>query len=222
MFSAVHAVHSLPGRTRVHLKSSVSPTMIEYFIRSIPCVYSATYSTETGNVLIHYDPKVSLRTLTKFLQQLCVKKNEEIQPFSWRKLVPIAACTAIFLANWYIQRSSFSVAVKNAVHWTAVITSVSTSLDVIKDGILSLFKNRKANASTLTAASIFASLYTKNPGSALVITIMSTISECLTEYTSEKTKEYIHSVLELDTKYAWKVNEQGIEEKVAIDQVRGR
>jgi cation-transporting P-type ATPase C len=220
MFSAVQAVHSLPGRTRFHLKSAVSPAMIEYFIRSIPCVYSATYTKETGNVLIHYDPKVSLHTLKKFLQQLCVKKEEEIRPFSWRKLVPVAACTAMFLANWYIQRSPFSSAVKNAGHWAAVITSVSTSLDVIKDGILSFFKNRKANANTLTAASIFASLYTKNPGSALVITIMSTISECLTEYTSEKTKEYIHSALELDTKYAWRVNAQGIEEKVAIDQVR--
>ena len=49
---------------------------------------------------------------------------------------------------------------------------------------------------------------------------MSTISEWLTEYTSEKTKEYIHSVMELDTTYAWRVNEQGIEEKVAIDQVQ--
>ena len=36
----------------------------------------------------------------------------------------------------------------------------------------------------------------------------------------EKTKEYIHSVLDLDTTYAWRVNEQGIEEKVALDQVQ--
>ena len=85
---------------------------------------------------------------------------------------------------------------------------------------MSLIKNRKANADTLTAASIFASLYIGNPGSALVITMMSTISEWLTEYTSEKTKEYIHSVMELDTTYAWKVNEKGIEEKVALDQVQ--
>ena len=50
--------------------------------------------------------------------------------------------------------------------------------------------------------------------------MMSTISEWLTEYTSEKTKKYIHSVLELDTTYAWRVNEQGIEEKVTLDQVQ--
>ncbi|MCM3676652.1 cation-translocating P-type ATPase [Peribacillus simplex] len=213
-------VHSLPGRTRFHLKSSFSPTMIEYFIRLLPCVSSVTYTQETGNVLIHHDPTLSLHTLKKSLRRLCVKKKEEqIRPFSWKKLIPVAACAALFLANCYIQRRQFSSVVKNIGHWAAVITSVSTSLGVIKDGIMSL-KNRKANANTLTAASIFASLYIGNPGSALVITMMSTISEWLTEYTSEKTKEYIHSVLELDTTYAWRVNEQGIEEKVAIDQVQ--
>ena len=85
---------------------------------------------------------------------------------------------------------------------------------------MSLIKDRKANANTLTAASILASIYIGNPGSALVITMMSTISERLSEYTSEKTKEYIHSIMELDTSYAWKVNEQGIEEKVELSQVQ--
>ena len=106
-------VHSLPGRTRFHLNSSFSPTMIEYFIRSLPCVSSATYTQETGNVLIHHDPTLSLQTLKKSLRQLWVKKKEEqIQPFSWRKLVPVVTCAAIFLANWYIQRSPFSLVVK--------------------------------------------------------------------------------------------------------------
>ena len=203
-----------------HLNSSFSPTMIEYLIRSLPCVSSATYTQETGNVLIHHDPTLSLQTLKKSLRQLWVKKKATNSTIFMGKTRTCCACGAMFLANWYIQRSPFSLVVKNAAHWAAVITSVFTSLGVIKDGIMSLIKNRKANADTLTAASIFASLYIGNPGSALVITMMSTISEWLTEYTSEKTKEYIHSVLELDTTYAWKVNEQGIEEKVALDQVQ--
>ncbi|MCQ6276239.1 cation-translocating P-type ATPase [Bacillus sp. V3B] len=214
-------VHSLPGRTRFHLNSSFSPTMIECFIRSLPHVYSATYTQETGNVLIHHDTAVSFQALKKSLQQLFAKKQKgKIQSFSWEKLVPTVTCTTMFLANWYIQRSPFSTAVKNAGHWAAVITSVFTSLDVIKDGIISLFKSRKANANTLTAASIFASLYIRNPGSALIVTIMSTISEWLTDYTSKKTKEYIHSVLELATTYAWRLNEKAVEEKVALDQVQ--
>jgi manganese/zinc-transporting P-type ATPase C len=221
MFSDVRVVHSLPGRTRFHLKSSDSPSMIECFIRLLPQVYSATYNQVTGNVLIYHNTTLPVPTLKNYLQELSFKKQgEKVRTSSWRHLVPVAACTAMFLANWYIQRGSFPLVVKQITNWSAVITSIYTSIDVIKDGIISLFKDRKANANTLTAASIFAALYTQNPGSALVITIMSTISEWLTEYTSEKTKEYIHSVLELDITYAWKVNEQGIEEQVALDQVR--
>ena len=141
---------------------------------------------------------------------------KRVQSLPWRKFVPIAACGAMFLANWYIQSSPVSLLVKRISHWAAILTSVATSLGVIKNGTLSLIQNRKANADTLTATSIFASLYLGNPGSALVITMMSTISELLTEHTSQKTKEYIHSVMSLDTTYAWKVNEQGIEEKVEL------
>jgi cation-transporting P-type ATPase C len=221
MINAVSVAHSLPGRTRFHLNISVNPALIEYFIRLVPQVNSATYNQLTGNVLIYHQTTLSVTTLKNYLKRLCLQKQEEqVRSSFWRKLVPVAACTAMFLANWYIQNSSFPQVVKRVSNWSATITSIFTSIDVIKDGVIGLLKARKANANTLTATSIFASLYTKNPGSALVITIMSTISEWLTEYTSEKTKEYIHSILELDITYAWKVNEQGVEEKVALNQVQ--
>ena len=214
-------VHSLPGRTRFHLLSSLRPGLIEYVIRSLPYVHAATYTRETGNVLIYHDPLVSLHTLKMSLRRVFAEKKEEkIQPFSWRKFIPMMACGAMFLANWYIQRSPFSPVVKMAVHRAAGVTGIFASIGEIKDGITSLVKNRKANANTLTAASILASIYVGNPGSALVITMMSAISERLSEYTSQKTKAYIHSVMELDTSYAWKVNKQGIEEKVALNQVQ--
>ena len=167
----LNVVHSLPGRTRIHLESSLTPAMIECFIRSHSGVYSATYTKETGNVLIHHDRSLSLYTLKKFIRPICSKK---IQPLPWRKFVPIAACGAMFLANWYIQSSPVSLMVKRISHLAAILTSVATSLGVIKNGTLSLIQNRKANADTLTATSIFAALYLGNPGSALVITMMST------------------------------------------------
>ena len=76
-----NVVHSLPGRTRIHLKSSLSPTMIECFIRSLPSVYSATYTKKTGNVLIHHDPSLSLHTLKKSIRPLCVKKRSKFIRF---------------------------------------------------------------------------------------------------------------------------------------------
>ena len=223
MYNAVSVVHSLPGRTRFHINSSMKPAWIEYFIRLFPQVNSATYNQLTRNVLIYHQTTLSVTTLKNYLQQLNLQKEEEQvrdRTSSWRKLLPVVACTAVFLANWYIQKNPFSLVVKTISIRLANVTSIVTSFNVIKDGIMSVLKERKANANTLTATSILASIYTKNPGSALVITIMSTISEWLTEYTSEKTKEYIHSIMDLDITYAWKVNEQGIEEKVELSQVR--
>lgn len=223
MHNAVSVVHSLPGRTRFHLNCSMKPALIEYFIRLLPQVNSATYNQLTRNVLIYHQTTLSVTTLKNYLQQLYLQKEEEqvrARSYSWRKLLPVVACTAMFIANWYIQKSPFSLVVKTLSIQSANVTSILASFHVIKDGIMSVLKERKANANTLTAASIFASIYTKNPGSALVITIMSTISEWLTEYTSEKTKEYIHSIMDLDITYAWKVNEQGMEEKVELSKIR--
>src|SRR3954447_10375224 len=113
----LNVVHSLPGRTRIHIESSLAPTIIECFIRSLPSIYSATYTKETRNVLIYHNPALSLRTIKQSIRPLCVKKKEdEVHLFSWRKLLPVVACGAMFLANWYIQNSPFSPIVKNTGH----------------------------------------------------------------------------------------------------------
>ncbi|MGG2092608.1 cation-translocating P-type ATPase [Bacillus sp. S13(2024)] len=221
MFDSIHVVHSLPGRTRLQVKSSDHPAMIESLVRSLPQVFSATYTRETGSLLIYHDVNLSLYNLKIWLTRfLLPEKKIHNGTFSWKQLAPVAACAGVFLANWYIQGSQLGLVWKTASYWVAMATSVFASSEVIKDGISNIFTEKKANANTLTAASIFASLYLKNPGSALVITLMSTISELLTEYTSEKTKQYIHSVLEIDTTYAWRLNEQGVEEKVPLEKIQ--
>lgn len=221
MVNAVTLVHSLPGRTRFNLQAEFKPAWIEYYLRRLPQVKSATYNQITKNILIYHDTALSVVSLKKYLRKFCLLKQEKtVDQSRWGKLLPLALSTAMFLTNWYIQRNPFSLTVKGIAFWAASLTSILTSIDVIKDGITTLFKTKKANANTLTTTSILASLYTRNPGSALVIAIMSTISEWLTEYTSEKTKEYIHSVMKLDVPFAWKVTEQGEEEQVPIDQVQ--
>ncbi|MCW9133698.1 cation-translocating P-type ATPase [Bacillus paramycoides] len=221
MFDSIHVVHSLPGRTRLQVKSTAQPVMIESFVRSLPQVFSATYTCETSSLLVYHDTALSFSNLKAWLTNfLSFERKVSQHTFSWKQLAPVVACAGVFLANWYIQRSQLGLMWKTAAYWIAMATSVFTSYEVIKDGIVNVIKERKANANTLTAASIFASLYLKNPGSALVITLMSTISELLTAYTSEKTKQYIHSVLEFDTTYAWRLNEQGIEEKVQLEHIQ--
>nr|WP_239583651.1 cation-translocating P-type ATPase [Metabacillus iocasae] len=77
------------------------------------------------------------------------------------------------------------------------------------------------NVDTLTTASIFASLYLKQPASALVIYIMSTLSELLTELTSHKATTHLKSLLALESTYAWKV-EGDVERKVHVEEVMVR
>jgi manganese/zinc-transporting P-type ATPase C len=111
-----NVVHTLPGRTRLHVKSTWTPTMIECYIRSFPFFHSAKYTKETQNVLIHHDPTVPLYTLQKLIQPLCTRiKEEKVQMFSWRKFVPSLSCGAMFLANWYIQSSRFNLLVKISI-----------------------------------------------------------------------------------------------------------
>ncbi|TYR81889.1 cation-translocating P-type ATPase [Priestia megaterium] len=221
MINGVSIAHSLPGRTRFYIEKGMDSHIVECWLRSFTGVRSAVYNEITGSILVYHDMTVSLQELKQFIR-LFLKMNIKTNELSsaWKQLTPIIACTTMFAANWHVQKSPVSVLWKAAFHRAAMVTAVATSFEVIKDGILHVVKEKKGNANTLTAASIFASLFIGNPGSALVITIMSTISELLTEYTSQQTKQHIHSVLELDTSYAWKVNAEGVEEKVALEKIQ--
>ncbi|QGQ45696.1 heavy metal translocating P-type ATPase [Metabacillus sediminilitoris] len=219
--NTVRIEHSLPGRTRFYISKVIEPGQIECWLRSFPGVRSAVYTQMTGSILVYHDLEISLVKLRQFIFSfLKINNPSEWLSSVWKQIAPIVSSITMFVANWYIQKSPASIMWKHTFHLGAMVTAIATSFNVIKDGILNLFKEKKGNANTLTAASIFASLYIGNPGSALVITIMSTISELLTEYTSQQTKQYIHSVLELDTCYAWKVNEEGIEEKVSLEEIQ--
>lgn len=217
MTVGIRVGHSLPGRTRFYIPKHLEINCIEAWTRSFPGVYSASYNALTGSLLIYHNSETLLHNLKSFIQMY--KQTVTLTRHSWEKFVPAVVSGTVFLVNWYLQRSSFSLLVKAVSHWVSMATVVGTSYGVIKDGINHVVKERKANANTLTAASLFASLYMRNPGSALIITLMSSISELLTEYTSQQTKQYIHSILELDTSYAWKVTAEGSEEKVLLDQI---
>jgi cation-transporting P-type ATPase C len=219
MMFGVKVAHSLPGRTRFYIPKHLEISRIEAWLRSFPGVYSVNYKQVTGSLLIYHHINLSLDNLKSFIRKYRHTISQVTS--SWKKFVPVIACGTVFLINWYLQRSSYSPIVKAVSYWISSLTAISTSYEVIKDlGVVHVLKRAKRNANTLTAASIFASLYMKNPGSALIITLMSTISELLTDYTSEQTKHYIHSVLKLDISYAWTVKEKGVEEKVLVEKIQ--
>ena len=115
---------------------------------------------------------------------------------SMAKIHTCAACGTMFLANWHIQAAWFLLMVKELASLSALSPPrCRASLGVIKNGTLNLFRIEKAIGGYIKATSIFAALYLGNPGSSLLITMMSTISEVANRIYSQKKKEYIHSVM---------------------------
>ncbi len=112
-------VHSLPGRTRFHLKSSDSPTMIEYFIRSHSSVYSATYTKETGNVSF-ITIYLSLHTLKNFFNNYASKSTRKFDHLHGENL----SCSSLYSyvsSKLVYPKRPFPLAVKQITNWSAVI-----------------------------------------------------------------------------------------------------
>ena len=58
------------------------------------------------------------------------------------------------------------------------------------------------------------------PASALIIYIMSTVSELLTDMTTMKTKLHLKTLINLESPYAWEVEKDGSVCKVVVEQVK--
>ncbi|SDN51415.1 cation-translocating P-type ATPase [Bacillus sp. OK048] len=218
MINSVKVAHSLPGRSRLTIKSSLRPVLVECLFREISGIYSATYNEVTGSLILYHNCKLTLKKILKYIKlYLLNRKREEKQ--EWLHYLSIVVCAGVFFASWYVNRNPLLMIWSPIVHKVVIATALLTSLDVMKDGVLNVLKEHKPNANTLTATSILAAIYIGNPASALVITMMSTVSELLTQYTTEKTKNYIRSVLQLNTNYAWRINKNGEEEKVETSKI---
>ena len=77
----------------------------------------------------------------------------------------------------------------------------------------------RPNADTLSSAAIIASLLAGRDVSALTIIWLADIAELLTAYTMERTRKAIHDILSIGEEFVWRINEEGLEEKVALEML---
>jgi len=138
MMFGVKVAHSLPGRTRFYIPKQLETSHIETWLRSFPGVYSASYNQVTGSLLIYHHITLSLYSLKSFIHKY--KHTLKQAACSWKKAIPIIACGTIFLVNWYLQRSSYPAIVKALSYWLSTFTAISTSYEVIKDGVVHVLK----------------------------------------------------------------------------------
>jgi len=100
-----------------------------------------------------------------------------------------------------------------------VLALLFASNQIIRSGIDSLMITKQVNAATLTGLAILAAAVKGKAGSALIIVTLSNFGEMLTQYTANKTRNYITSMLKLDVPYVWRVENDGNERRVHINSL---
>lgn len=209
----IRILHALPGRTRLYLNQETAPELIEAQYRSIPGVYSAVYTKETCSLLLHHEPSLSAGSLTQINRHIPEKKKYE-HSHKQDLLVGIAA----FLIDVILPARNL-VGVKQLMR-PGTLVSLYASRNIIASGTRGMLQSKKPNADTLSTTAIVASLLKGNPRSALVILLMSTISEIITDITAKRTKNYVRDMMNLDVPYVWKVGCDGQERKVSINEIK--
>lgn len=212
-------IHSLPGRTRLKLGlKNGNEKEIEAFFRSNRSIYSASYTKETGSVLLYHDSQLSWTDLFR----KNTKPTTATTPTPAKARFPIIELLTCFSAFVLEVVKSSPVPAQGMIQLVRP-TSISvlfSSYRIIKKGFLSLLTTGKPSADTLTTAALLASIIKGNPKSALIIYLMSTISEWLTDFTAYKTRNYVRDMLSVKADSVWRVDELGHEVKVSVDQVK--
>lgn len=212
-------IHSLPGRTRLKLGlKNGNEKEIEAFFRSNRSIYSASYTKETGSVLLYHDSQLSWTDLFR----KNTKPTTATTPTPAKARFPIIELLTCFSAFVLEVVKSSPVPAQGMIQLvrpTSLAVLIS-SYSIIKKGFLSLLTTGKPSADTLTTAALLASIIKGNPKSALIIYLMSTISEWLTDFTAYKTRNYVRDMLSVKADSVWRVDELGHEVKVSVDQVK--
>ncbi|MBY0123766.1 cation-translocating P-type ATPase [Bacillus sp. S/N-304-OC-R1] len=223
MYLKLSLIHSIPGRTRLNIGTELEKGKeIEALFRAIPSVYSASYTVETGSLLLYHDDQYLWKDIDRTLSIVptpSASAQSEVQEKSKFPIIEVLVSLSAFVFEM-VKVSPASIQGINNLARPSSIAVLLSSYKILRNGISAIFTNSRPNADTLTSAALLASIVKGNPKSALIIYLMSTISEWLTEFTAYKTRNYVKEMLNVNVDSVWKVDESGNEVKVPIEQVK--
>lgn len=221
MKHGIEVVHALPGRMRIrfeHMESQAAH--MEFALRAVPGIISASCSSVTRTAVIYYEQIDAGTLLNEIAGRLGIRKDTDKRAqatTSWRQNPKVKDLRFVLLAMLAEKLIAFNtpVGLLSLLRPTAIAT-LFASREILKGGIKSVFK---PNEDTLTTSALFASLLKGTPGSAVIIYSMSTVSELLNEYTINRTRGFVRDMMEVDTKFAWRIGKGGSEEKVPVADI---
>ncbi|QHE51554.1 cation-translocating P-type ATPase [Pontibacillus sp. HMF3514] len=224
MITNYTVIHKLPGRTRLRVHSENRPVEIESFFRIVPCVKSAYYTVETQSVLIYHSAEISWEQIVEMIKARLSKfpfenHNQDLAQAK-KNLFHIILGSGVVILDILFSTSRISKMGLSNFRQFSSIAALFSSVDIFKNGFQSLIKDHRVNADTLTSSAILASILKGTPKSALVITIMSNISDLLSSYSMNRTQNYVRNMLQLNVSYVWKISESGAEVKVPLQEIQ--
>lgn len=232
-------IHSLPGRVRIRctcLKNLNEDVFLKE-LKKEPSIKKITLNTITGTVLILYESeKVNLNFVKRYFDELigkqklleinnsilinkecyqCREKEDSVTKIL--KNIGIVTGTLLYTA---VRKNNTNTLVTgigvNRFLTVPSVVSLALTAPVLKNGVVSLIKDKRPNEDTLTSTAILSSLLLGKDVSALLIILLSNTAELLTEYTVQKTRKSIKDMLSLNDEYAWKCLSDGSIKKIKI------
>ena len=239
-------VHRLRGRIRIKSKAfkfvgKVLKSEIEKQLLQVKYIKSAEINLVTGSILIYFED-ISLsdqnlinliqNTLNAHIFEICKnEKNEraskyvierKLQEESPREIIQKIATTAGLLAyNIFVKSRNpvTATGLRKFFNYNTLAT-IGLAMPVLKNGLMSLAKNKRPNADTLSSSAIISSILLGKESAALTIMFLEEVSELLTVYTMEKTRGAIKDMLSVGENYVWKEISEDSVKRVPIEEIQ--
>ncbi len=238
-------IHSLHGRVRIHCRAlkylCEVVDEIEDRINNLAEIKSTKITVITGNVLIYFDEDITSKenilenceSIIGSYSRIAYKKEKEHHhkatvnerrlqeapiPEMTKRVVVATITLGLALLRRGVAKPPASLFGK--VFNLPFITTLSMAWPIFKSGLGSMLEDLRPNADTLTSTAILASLATGSSGSALTIIWLSDIAELMTAYSMNRTRKAISDMLSVGEEYVWRLNDDGSETKVPLDQLK--
>jgi cation-transporting P-type ATPase C len=243
--TACDILHSIPGRIRIQSRAvgylNDFKEEIEARLTSDFAVTSAGVSPITENILVHFDAEKSnareILELTETVigsyslkafqldretrsEQTVQERRINEEPIS--EMLTRVAINGITLLFSIIRKPAPPTTFFQKFANINALTAISLSRPIFASGLSALRIHHRPNADTLSSAAILASLLSGKSGSSLTIILLADIAELITAYTMEKTRSAIADMLSLEEQYAWKIDRNGKEVRVSLEEVEAK
>lgn len=235
--------HRIRGRIRIFSEALkyLGPLReeIEAQLLQVRYIDSVKISQITGTIVIYFeDISLTDQNLISLLQNTLnaylveIYKNEKringnkyvierkLEEESPKEIIQkIIATGGLLLYNIVRPTTMTALGFARFLNYNTLAT-LSLAMPVLKNGLLSLVKNKRPNADTLSSSAILSSIALGKERTALTIMLLEECAELLTVYTMKKTRGAIKDMLSVGENYVWKSTEDGAVQRVAIEEIQ--